>query len=242
MHEKLLIAHTLSDVVTQHLFGLISVKWALCGREVANVFTSESGAGYLLNWNQVATIKQSHKQTTLRLCNTLCWFLVSSFRLVNGPVLSLPHHCALIFFFSFFPPHSVINRIKPGTIRRVNRLPTPIAGLVSLFFFLSLLMHSHSVISHFSMLGNICWVNIWKDFAGETEIQASVICPAAYPSTLISSVNRLRLGACKCSLWCASGSKKHLYFIHKYNFAWLWCSLEVDCIGLCNLLLCLRLN
>lgn len=153
------------------------------------------------------------------------------------------------FSFFFFPPHhSVINRIKPGTIRRVNRLPTPIAGLVSCFFFpvlhvnSSIFMHSHSVISHFSMLGNICWVNFWKDFAGVREIQASVICPATYPSTLISSVNKLQLGACKCSLWCASGCKKHLYYIHKYTFDWLWCSLEVDCIGLCNLLLCLPLN
>lgn len=119
--------------MAQRLFGLISVKWAQCGRGIANMFTSGSGAGYLLNWNQVATIKQSYKQT-LRLCNTLCWFLVSSFSLFNGRVLSLPHQCALIFFLSFFPPHSVINRIKPGTIKRVNRLPTPIAGLVSLFF------------------------------------------------------------------------------------------------------------
>lgn len=161
--------------MAQRLFGLISVKWAQCGRGIANMFTSGSGAGYLLNWNQVATIKQSYKQT-LRLCNTLCWFLVSSFSLFNGRVLSLPHQCALIFFLSFFPPHSVINRIKPGTIKRVNRLPTPIAGLVSLFFFAALhmnasfFMHSHSVISYFSMLGNICWVNIWKDFAGEREI------------------------------------------------------------------------
>lgn len=126
------------------------------------MFTSGSGAGYLLNWNQVATIKQSHKQTTLRLCNTLYWFLVSSFSLVSGRVLSLPHHCALIFFLSFFAPHSVINSIKPGTIKRVNRLPTPIAGLVSLFLFpalhmnASFFMHSHSVISRFYVLGSIC--------------------------------------------------------------------------------------
>lgn len=66
------------------------------------MFTSGSRAGYLLNWNQVATIKQSHKQTTLRLCNTLCWFLVSLFSLVNGQILSLPYHCAVIILSS--PP------------------------------------------------------------------------------------------------------------------------------------------
>lgn len=123
------------------------------------MFTSGSGAGYLLNWNQVATIKQSHKQTTLRLCNTLYWFLLSSFSLVSGRVLSLPHHCALIFFLSFFPPHSVINSIKPGTIKRVNRLPTPIAGLVSLFFFqLCTRMHLSLCTVTLSLVVFMCWV------------------------------------------------------------------------------------
>lgn len=34
---------------------------------------------------------------------------------------------------------SLINKIKPGIVKRVNRLPTPIAGLVSLLGFLSCL-------------------------------------------------------------------------------------------------------
>lgn len=121
------------------------------------MFTSGSRAGYLLNWNQVATIKQSHKQTTLRLCNTLCWFLVSSFSLVNGQVLSLPYHCAVIFLSSP-PPHSVINRIKPGTIKRVNRLPTPIAGLVSPFFQHCMWMHLSSCTVTLSLVIFPCWV------------------------------------------------------------------------------------
>lgn len=101
MHQKRLFAQSLSHVAAHHLFGLFSVNWAYCGREIANVFTSGSRAGHLLNWNQVATIKLSRKQTTLRPCHTLCWFFASSLSLVNSRVLSFPQHCAFIFFLSF---------------------------------------------------------------------------------------------------------------------------------------------
>lgn len=107
MHQKLLFAQTLSDVAAQCLFGLVSVKWAYCGREVANVFTPGSRAGHLLNWNQVAAIKLSRKQT--KLCIVLCRFLATLFSLINGRVLSLPHHWALTLFFCFlmfFPSQS----------------------------------------------------------------------------------------------------------------------------------------
>lgn len=108
MHQKLLFAQTLSDVAAQCLFGLVSVKWAYCGREVANVFTPGSRAGHLLNWNQVAAIKLSRKQT--KLCIVLCRFLATLFSLINGRVLSLPHHwdtLTLFFcFLMFFPSQS----------------------------------------------------------------------------------------------------------------------------------------
>lgn len=42
------------------------------------------------------------------------------------------------FFFLFVFTYSLINQLKPGIIKRVNRLSTPIAGLVSVNIFTDL--------------------------------------------------------------------------------------------------------
>lgn len=46
-------------------------------------------------------------------------------------------NCLPIFFFFVFT-YSLINQLKPGIIKRVNRLSTPIAGLVSVNIFTDL--------------------------------------------------------------------------------------------------------
>uniref|UniRef100_A0A8C5ETI2 LIM domain 7a n=1 Tax=Gouania willdenowi TaxID=441366 RepID=A0A8C5ETI2_GOUWI len=50
--------------------------------------------------------------------------------------LRLPTSCVSNGFFFVCFPYRLINRIKPGVVRRVNRLPTPIAGLDNLNVFL----------------------------------------------------------------------------------------------------------
>lgn len=84
---------------------------------------------------------------------------------------------------------------------------------------------------------HFCWVHIWEDDEGEKEMWASVICPATYLSTVISSVNIQQLGARKCSPWGASGCK-NIFIIFRNTWLtgcvagrkWTW-------IDLCTLLL-----
>lgn len=104
-------------------------RWACGGRRVTGVFTSGSGSRHLPNWNQVAAIKQRRKHTTLGLCNT--------FRFIPSLVCPLEPTARVLSLTLSFSPRSLINKIKPGIVKRVNRLPTPIAGLVSLFSFCS---------------------------------------------------------------------------------------------------------
>lgn len=104
-------------------------RWACGGKRVTGVFTSGSGSRHLPNWNQVAAIKQRRKHTTLGLCNT--------FRFIPSLVCPLEPTARVLSLTLSFSPRSLINKIKPGIVKRVNRLPTPIAGLVSLFSFCS---------------------------------------------------------------------------------------------------------
>uniref|UniRef100_A0A3P8V2E8 Calponin-homology (CH) domain-containing protein n=1 Tax=Cynoglossus semilaevis TaxID=244447 RepID=A0A3P8V2E8_CYNSE len=57
------------------------------------------------------------------------WSVTSSFHFTTVFIL-------LVDVLSVSVPHSLVNRIRPGLIKRVNRLPTPIAGLDNLNVFL----------------------------------------------------------------------------------------------------------
>lgn len=169
----------------------------------------------------------------------------------------MPSFSFFLFYSLVCFLHSLINKIKPGTIKRVNRLPTPIAGLVSLLFFFSLLCNltwisnkqrclrthpSSCAVTQSLVVYYFCWFNIWEDDEGEKEMWASVICPATYPSTVINSVNMQQLGACKCSPWCASGCKNIFIIFRKTLLTGCSAGRKWTWIDLCALLLFLWLT
>lgn len=88
-------------MVNRVCLGLFWEKEA-CFRTIGfGVFTSLCSTGHLLNWSQVATIKQSRKHTTRRLCNTFCSLVASRACLANAQVLSLAPCLSLMFSLSF---------------------------------------------------------------------------------------------------------------------------------------------
>lgn len=87
---------------------------------------------------------------------------------------------------------------------------------------------------------HFCWFHIWEDDEGEKEMWASVICPATYPSTVISSVQQL--GACKCSPWCASGCKNSFIIFRNTWLTGCGAGRKWTWIDLCHLLIFLWLT
>lgn len=71
----------------------------------------------LVRWfcteRQMLNIKRGHKHIQMHL--TVC-------------VREIAHS---------FPPSSLVNKIKPGIIKSINRLSTPTVGLVSFCFFIA---------------------------------------------------------------------------------------------------------
>lgn len=63
-----------SEADSRFVWGCFSVGGCILGAVCLVCLHHGCSSGDLLNWSQVATIKQSRKHTTLRLCNTFYSF------------------------------------------------------------------------------------------------------------------------------------------------------------------------
>lgn len=179
--EQLSLFSLCSIVKSSPSFWWLFGDWRLvCGgvsglRACFGVFPSRCSTGPLLNPVQVATIKPSCKHTTRRLCNAFLFIPRQLDRSSLWPSAFTRPVPSPDVVFCLFVCLSLINTLQPGIVKRVNRLPTPIAGLVRLlllvlvwlFFFFVLFQSVRECVRDYVRCSRTgCW-QVWGEASGE---------------------------------------------------------------------------